>query len=81
MLKHGMIDIQSIFDLMGSQGIIMTWNKSKPVFLAQRELYNDPSYSYWIEYLADEVMKERVRRGLTAQPTDADGYTTKNNIQ
>ena len=56
---------------------------SKAVVLANNKLISFSIIPSGANYklAADEVMKERVRRGLTAQPTDADGYTTKNNIQ
>ena len=75
-LKKGLIDVETIFDLNGGHSIFLMWNKFKPVIMHWREKYDDPTWFHWFEYAADELRKERVRRGLPAEITDADGYTS-----
>lgn len=75
-LKKGLIDVETVFDLNGGHSIFLMWNKFKPVIIHWREKYDDPNWLRWFEYAANEMRKERVRRGLPAEITDADGYTT-----
>ena len=53
------------------------WNKFEPIFMKQRELYEDPLRYQWFEYLVNELIKERIKRGLPAELKDVDGYWTK----
>ena len=79
MVNSGMIDIEALYNLGGDLGVL-TWRKFEPIILIQRELYNDPRRYRWLEFLANEMMKERERQGISGQLIDADGYTTANTI-
>jgi hypothetical protein len=78
MLNQGMVDIETLYNLGGGQGILYFWKKFKPIILVQREMYTDPHRYRWLEYLAVEMMKERERQELPAHYTDPEGYTIVN---
>jgi hypothetical protein len=76
LLKKNLIDIKTVYDLMGVQRPMLMWNKFEPIINEQRKSYNDPDYYHWFEYLIQELKKERVRRGHKENIIDADKYTT-----
>lgn len=75
LLHEKIIDIDTTFKMLdGGYSIIQMWNKFEPIFLKQRELYEDPLRYQWFEYLVNELRKERVRRGLPSSLKNVDGY-------
>jgi len=76
MLHQGIVDIETVYSLMGGFSIIQFWQKFKPVILEQRKLYNEPYWFRWMEYLADETTKYRARQGLP-EIALRDVYTTE----
>jgi hypothetical protein len=76
LLKQGLIDIETVYEITGGHSPFLVWNKFKPIFLEQRVRYEDPARLVWFEYLITELSKERVRRGLPPNITDPDRYYT-----
>jgi len=75
LLHEKNIDIETTFKMLdGGYAIIQMWNKFEPIFMKQRELYEDPLRYQWFEYLVKELRKERVRRGLPSGLKNVDGY-------
>jgi hypothetical protein len=72
---RGSIDIGTVYDLMGYQGLWFFWHKFKPIIYWDRERYGSPDNFQWFEYLYNEMKNERIRRGFPADPIDYDGYT------
>ena len=75
-LKQGLIDIATVYELGGTLRPLLHWKKFKPIILELRKRYDDNTYEGF-EYVATEISKERVRRGLSPDITDADQYTTR----
>jgi hypothetical protein len=72
LLSQGLYDIETLYELANPSGNIVLWEKFKPVIMGYRERYNDPNRNQWSEFLIEEYKKERMRRGLSADPNDAD---------
>lgn len=77
LLKQNLVDIDTVYDITGGYSPLLMWNKFRPIILKQREIYVDPTRNQWFEYLVTELSRERVKRGLAPDITDADGYYTK----
>ena len=77
MLFQGLIDVETVYNILGSYQTLITWNKFKEVILEQRKFYDNPHWYRWFEYLASEISKERVRQGILTDITDADGWITR----
>jgi len=78
LLKHKLMDIKTVYDVTtGGYAEIQMWNKFKPIFMKQREIYEDPTRYIWFEYLVTELIKERVKRGLPPDIKNVDGYWTQ----
>ena len=75
-LYKGNIDIETIYHLTGYQVLWFLWNKFKPIILGYRKRYGNPDHMKWLEYLVDELAKERMRQRLPADIIDSDGYIT-----
>ena len=75
MLHLGLVDVETVYSMMGGFSIIQFWEKFKPVILEQRRLYSEPYWFRWMEYLADETVKYRAGEGLP-ELTLRDVYTT-----
>ena len=75
LLHEGIIDIDMVYNLLGSFGILQLWQKYEPIIMEQRRFYNEPHWFRWWEYLASEISKKRVELGLPARVTDPDVYT------
>jgi hypothetical protein len=75
MLHLGLVDIDTIFNLIGSYVILQLWQKYEPIIKEQRKFYNEPHWYRWWEYLASEISKKRVELGLPENITDTDVYT------
>ena len=65
MLHQGIIDIETIYNMIGPTSIVQFWQKFEPIFMEQRTLYNEPHWFRWSEYLTKEIMKYRVNMGLS----------------
>jgi len=77
MLHLGLVDIDTIYNLIGSFVILQLWQKYEPIIKEQRKFYNEPHWNRWWEYLASEISKKRVELGLPENITDPDVYTTE----
>jgi len=56
------VDIKLVDDFLG-YGVILAWEKIKPLVYGCREQYNMPKSFGWFEYLANE-MKKREQEGV-----------------
>jgi hypothetical protein len=65
MLYQGIIDIETIYNMIGPVSILEFWQKFKPIIIEQRKLYDEPYWFRWMEYLANEILKYRVNLGLS----------------
>ena len=77
MLRQGLVDIDTIYNLIGSFAILQLWQKYEPIIKEQRKFYNEPHWYRWWEYLASEISKKRVELGFPENITDPDVYTTE----
>jgi hypothetical protein len=66
MLREGAVNRKILYDT-GGRGMIQLWEKYSEIIHDTRErAYNgDPSYMGGLEYLYDEMVKERAQRGIT----------------
>jgi hypothetical protein len=62
-LSRGIIDPDTVFDMFGN-GCIGQWMKFEPIIQGFREKDGRPETWKWFEYLTNEMMKVRERRGL-----------------
>jgi len=74
MLHEGLIDVESIYNIIGSLPVIQHWMKFQPIIVAQREYYKEPHWFIWWEYLFDEITKKRENLGLKIELTNPDIY-------
>ena len=56
MVRRGLLDISLVDDVF-SGGVLMLWNKYKPVVLGMRELFGYPQLQEHQEYLVNEIQK------------------------
>jgi hypothetical protein len=78
LLHENLIDIKSLYYMSQASGTPMQWRKWKPVIEEiYRKPYNNPDWWKWFEYLAEEITKERIRRGLPPEMTEPDEYIIK----
>ena len=69
LLHEKIIDIDTTFNMLdGGYAMIQMWNKFEPIFLKQRELYEDPLRYQWFEYLVEIVYLEDVFHTLVFVP-------------
>ena len=74
-LKENVVDIDMTYKMLdGGYPQIQMWNKFEPIFMKQRELYEDPLRYQWFEYLVNRLIKERAKRGLPTEIKNVDGY-------
>jgi hypothetical protein len=64
MLYQRLIDAETVYNMLGSHQTLLVWNKFKGIIHEQRKFYNNPHWYRWMEYLASQVSKERVRQDL-----------------
>ena len=64
LLKDGLLDPEKVFDLLGTW-IIWMWMKWEPIILELRIRYKQPETYSNFEYLADEMKRIRLQRGIT----------------
>ena len=65
LVKKGMIDLDSVYSLMGRRAI-MFWVKFETIIKGSRKVVGSsgPDYSENFEYLANELIKIRKKKGL-----------------
>jgi len=66
LVRDGLIDISTFVDYIGDNAPIM-WNKFRDIIEEQRILFDNPELYVGIEYLAKEVEKYRLSRGMKAK--------------
>jgi len=74
LLHENLIDLDSVYHLIGGIQPEMHWLKWKPIIEENRKRYDNPDQFIWFEYLANEFKKIRVKRNLSEYPTDVDGW-------
>ena len=77
MIHEGLVDVDTVYNLIGGHNSLLCWTKFEPIILEQRKKFRDPSYFKFFEYFADEIKKYRVSQGIEAEITDADGYVNR----
>ncbi len=66
LLRDGLIDSEKVFDLLGTW-IIWLWMKWESIIKELRVRYHQPEIYTEFEYLADEMRRIRLRRGITEE--------------
>jgi hypothetical protein len=74
LLHENLIDLDSVYHLIGGNQPEVHWRKWKPVIVGNRKRYENPDLYIWFEYLGNEFKKMRVKRNLPEYPTDVDGW-------
>jgi hypothetical protein len=69
LLRDGLIDPEKVFDLLGTW-IIWLWMKWESIIKELRARYNQPELYTEFEYLADEMRRVRLERGITVELPD-----------
>jgi hypothetical protein len=69
MLHEGIVDVDTVYMLLGGRNSRTMWEKFKPIILEFRERYEDPDFFKYFEYYADEITKYRTKKGLTLEIT------------
>ena len=79
MLHQRIVDIETIYNMIGPTSILQFWYKFQPIFMEQRRLYDEPHWFRWTEYLVNEIMRYRASIGLSETSTlpEIDGYTAE----
>jgi hypothetical protein len=63
-LRDKRIDTELLYDFIGT-GVINLWKKYEPIIMEQRVRYGLTNIFQWFEYLADEMNRVRLNRGIT----------------
>jgi hypothetical protein len=63
-LRDKRIDTELLYDYIGL-GVINMWKKYGSIIMEQRVRYGFPNLFQWFEYLADEMNRVRLNRGIT----------------
>jgi len=79
LMHEDIVDVESVYNLLGGYNSLIIWEKFKPVIYQQRIVYNDPSWFKWFEYLAEEIKKHRQELGISNDIGDPDGYLALSN--
>jgi hypothetical protein len=66
LMKDGFIDADTAYDQLGELTSIWIWKKFESVIKENRRRYNVPNNFQYFEFLYNEVMKVRDKRGVTA---------------
>ena len=74
LLHEKLIDLDSVYYLIGGIQPEMHWLKWKPIIEGNRKRYDNPEMYKWLEYLANEFKKMRIKKNLSDYPKDADGW-------
>ena len=69
LLRDGLMDPEKVFDLLGTW-IIWLWMKWEPIIKEHRVRYYQPEMYADFEYLAGEMRKVRLARGITVELPD-----------
>ncbi len=72
LVKAGHIDVGSVHDLM-RQTIISQWEKWRDIIIRIREEYNMVGFCEGFEFIANEMVKEIERRGVSADVPESFG--------
>jgi hypothetical protein len=70
MLHEGIVDVDTVYKLLGGRNSRVMWDKFKPIILEQRMRYEDPDFFKYFEYFADEITKYRDKQGLPLEIKD-----------
>ena len=54
MLHENLLDIDTIYTMLGGHNTLLMWDKFKPIIYEQREKYKDPSWFTYFEYLGED---------------------------
>ena len=73
LLKDGLFDADTAYDLLGEVSTIWLWNKFESVIMETRRRYNVPNALEYFEFLYKELMKVKESRGIT--PPVPETYT------
>ena len=74
MLHLGLVDVETLYNLIGGYNILSPWEKFESIILEQRRLYEEPDWFVWWEYLTQETSKYREKRGLPPKLANPDVY-------
>ena len=74
MLHLGLVDVESLYHIIGGYNILSLWEKFETIILEQRRFYEEPDWFIWLEHLAQEISKYRVKRGLPKNLANPDVY-------
>jgi hypothetical protein len=64
LLRDGLLDVDKVYDLIDS-AVLQQWRKWGPIVKETRTRYPWPDAEEGFEYLYDEMMKVRRKRGIT----------------
>jgi len=73
MLRDQRISADILYDYMGT-AVIRMWNKFEHLINEFRAYEENPGRMEWFEYLANELDKVRVSRGISDRVTNLTGY-------
>jgi hypothetical protein len=73
-LHENILDVGTVYSLIGGHNILLMWEKFKPIIYYQRKKYKDPSWFKYFEYMGEETRKYRTKQGISSELTDADEY-------
>jgi hypothetical protein len=62
MLRKGIVEREDIYDHIASTGLIQFWAKYRPIVEEGRKRLNGKDWLMDFEYLADEMLKEKLER-------------------
>jgi len=65
LLKDGLIDAEALY-LSWGQIQISAWKRWEPIVKAYRVSRNNEDFGRWFEYLGEQLIEYRVKRGLPA---------------
>ena len=74
MLHLGLVDVETLYHVIGGYNILSLWEKFGTIILEQRRFYEEPDWFIWWEHLAQEISKYRVKRGLPKNLANPDVY-------
>ena len=77
LLHEGLVDRDTVYNLLGGHNSLLIWTKFEPIIKEQRKKYRDPSWFKYFEYYADEMKRYRVSQGIEPEITDPDGYVNR----
>lgn len=60
-VKKRFIDLEDVYNLFGT-GPVWVWEKYEPIIVEQRKRYNGADWHFYFEYLAQELLKMKIRK-------------------